>query len=537
MPFVLKPYSRYRPLIWQRVLVWGVVTTLVLVCLIYGFFYALTTPYLIPQFAAPIIILAGITIWALPDLKTAPTRTLEFLFFAYVAAAILWPNYIAFNPPGLPWITMIRLVGFPCAFILLLCVSVSKDFRRQTLGSMRAIPWLTPLYVSFLVVQAVSIGFSSTVGASLNLWVDAQINWTMMFFVSCYVFLKPGNAERWAVLLWAGAIVLSVLGFWEARLEHVPWAGHIPSFLKVDADYVENVLSGARRLGTDKYRLQGTHSTSLGLSEYLALTSPFVIHFMVDRAYPRAVRLLAALSLPLIFYTIVGTDARLGSVGFVVGCLLYLMSWAFLQWRQVKSSILGPAFVFGAPIFSAAFLAATLFIGRLHLIVWGGGNDRYSTQGRTDQYHMGIPKVMHHPWGYGIGRGAEELNYRNLGGGLTIDTYYLLVALDYGIIGFLLYYSALLLSAGFAVKVGHFEMPREREHTILVPTAVSLVVFTVTKSVFSQTENHYLQFIMMGLACALIYRIHSWPADKASTYNAGPAGPAPGAGRRRIGPA
>jgi hypothetical protein len=429
------------------------------------------------------------------------------LFFAYIASAILWPNYIALDAPGLPWITMIRLVGAPCMLALLICVSVSPSFREATARSATSIPWLLPLLTAFFVVQFISIAFSDQKMSSLNIYIDAQIGLTTAFFASCFIFLRPHRTERLAFILWVGAIMLAFFGIWEQRLEHVPWAGHIPSFLQVGDEYIERVLGGARRLGTGEYRLQANHSTSLGFAEYMALVTPFVIHFAVSTKYPTATRALAALSLPIIFFIIVGTGARLGTIGFVLSSLLYLLSWAFLQWRANKSSIFGPAFIFGAPVAAVAFFLATLVIGRLRLVIWGGANTSYSTQGRIDQYATGIPKVLSHPWGFGIGRGAEALNYRNLGDGLTIDTYYLLVALDYGVLGFLLYYGTLLLVAGYAVKVSHFEKAQDREQEMLIPVAISLIVFFVIKAVFSQIENHFLHFTLMGVACALIYRI------------------------------
>jgi hypothetical protein len=84
-------------------------------------------------------------------------------------------------------------------------------------------------------------------------------------------------------------------------------------------------------------------------------------------------------------------------------------------------------------------------------------------------------------------------------------------------LGFLLYYGALLLAAIYSMKVSHFEPLPERELTMLIPVGISLAVFIVIKSVFSQTENHFIPFILMGMACALIYRIRNATATSASS--------------------
>lgn len=505
-PFVLQPYAVDRPPLWRRAIGWAIPPTLVFVCLLYGFFYALTAPYLIPQFVAPIIILAALAVWALPDLSVAPTRTMEFVFFGFLAAELFWPGYLAVVLPGLPWITPIRLTGFPLAFLLLICVSTSRPFRTRVAEILRAVPGLWQLTTAFCVLAFLSVIWSTGRTDSINRLVDTQVGWTSIFFVSCYVFTRKGRPERWAYFMFAAAIYSVLIGFAEAKLGHVPWAGHIPSFLKVDDAYVQTVLGGAHRLGTDKYRVEGTHSTSLGLAEILALTTPFVLYFIVG-PYKVIFKLIAAASLPFIFFTIYQTDARLGMVGFFMSCLLYLLTWGLMRWRNLRQTLLGPAVVLSYPAVFVTFMTATFFVQRLKKLVWGGSNDKYSNQGRSDQWAMGLPKLAKHPWGFGVGRGGEELGYHNLGGVLTIDTYYLLVALDYGVIGFFLYYGTVLLVLGSSAWNGLMEQPRDREEGFLVPIAISLSVFFLIKSVFSQAENHPLIYMMMGMAAALIWRM------------------------------
>jgi len=503
--FVLEPYGA-EPTGIKRILAWLAIPSLTLLCLYLGFVYALTTPYMIPQFIAPLLILYMMVIWALPDLPGAPVRLMGNLFYAFVIAVLLWPNYLAIVPPGMPWITAIRLIGLPLTLVLLICVSVSPYLRAEMAAVLRSMPGLWKLIGWFVVIQVVSIAYSKSPGDSINAFVDVQVSCTVMFFVACFVALRPGSVELWAAIMWFSAVAISLCGFWEAKLQHVPWAGHIPSFLQVNDPYVQKVLAGVHRLGTDKYRVQGTHSTSLGLSEYLALTTPFVIHYMMGR-YRLWVRVLAIFSLPLIFFTIIQTDARLGVVGFFIAVLLYALCWGVIRWRTVKESILGPALVIAYPVIFALFMAATFFVQRLKKMVWGGQNTQFSNDGRHEQVQQGMPKVWSHPWGYGIGQGAVALDYHNEAGVLTIDTYYLLTALDYGILGFLVYYAAILVVIYNCAWWGLEDKPREKEETQLIPIGIALSAFFVIKSIFSQTENHTLQYMMMGMAAALVYRI------------------------------
>src|SRR3546814_3454577 len=90
-------------------------------------------------------------------------------------------------------------------------------------------------------------------------------------------------------------------------------------------------------------------------------------------------------------------------------------------------------------------------------MVWGGGAASYSTQARIEQYQKGLGLVMENPLGYGIGRGSVTLGFTNPEGVETIDTYYLLILLEYGVLGFLIFYGLFL--------TGIWKAGRSEEHT------------------------------------------------------------------------
>ncbi|RYD73784.1 MAG: hypothetical protein EOP84_21010, partial [Verrucomicrobiaceae bacterium] len=125
----LQPYQVSHPTGWRRYSVAALIFGVAIACIPYGFFYAITTPYLIVPLAAPLGVLAAIAIWALPDSRTRPLPGIETCFFTFLGAAIIWPNYIAISLPGLPWITVIRLFGFPLAFLFLVSLSTTPSFR------------------------------------------------------------------------------------------------------------------------------------------------------------------------------------------------------------------------------------------------------------------------------------------------------------------------------------------------------------------------------------------------------------------------
>ena len=504
-PTVLTPFKRDSLWGWSRTLPIIFAAALAGFCLFYGFTFALTAPFLLIQFFFPVLIVGAVTIWALPVTGKVPTGALDRMFFAFFVIMIIWPNYLAIALPGLPWITMVRLTGFPLTFLLAVSVSMSRDVRSSISNSFGALPFFPAIFVGFIIIQIFSIFTSASPIYSLNRFVVQQISWTVVFFTSCYVFLTPGRAEKWAGLIWLMTVYLCALAIWEYRIGHVIWAGHIPSFLRIEDESVNRMLAGSTRSGIN-YRSQATFSTALGLAEYLALAVPFLIYFVLSK-YSISVRSFSLMTIPVVFLVIILTDSRLGVVGFFIDVIVYGLLWGMLHWRNFKTSILGPAIVLAYPALFTAFIAATIFIGRLRVITWGGGKHAASNDGRALQNAAGIPLVLKRPWGYGIGDGAEALGFRTPEGAITIDNYYLLVALDYGIVGFILYYGAIALVIGNAAKYAMMDRPADREMDLLLPLTASLTSFFVIKSIFSQTENHPLAFMMMGMVCALVFRL------------------------------
>lgn len=505
-PVPLSPYCRRDPEKGLR----AILPALLLAGALYGFYFGQLAPFVVMPFLVPLVILGGLVIWTLPQARRGPERITARLLIAFLVVVPLWPNYLALALPGMPWITMSRIIGGPMILLLLICLSVSREFRARMRASAASIHPVAPMLGMFVALQLLSLPLAvlhgGSIGESAEALVVAQMNWTAIFFLSAWAFLHPGRATALATALIFAALALCLVGLLEWRLGAVPWAGHIPSFLKVQDPLVEKVLGGSARAATGAHRVQASYTTSLGFAEFLALTTPFVLHWAVHAQ--RLLHRLAALCLlPLIFWTILLTDSRLGVVGFFLSLLFYLFIHGVMKWRSERRGLLGPAIVLAYPLLFAGFLLSTVFIGRLGRMIWGGGAQSYSTQARIEQYDKGLTLFLQNPFGYGIGRGGATLGFTNQAGVGTIDTYYLLILLEYGAIGFLLFYglflAALWKSAHILLKS---PPPGGSEEGLLIPLVISLGNWIVIKSIFAQPDNHPLAFAMLGMTAALTLR-------------------------------
>jgi hypothetical protein len=474
-------------------------------CGVYGWLFAANAPQLMLPFAIPPVVFILLMIWSLPTGDYAPTRTLSGLFWAFFIAFILWPNYLAIALPGLPWLTLVRIINAPLVVAMLICVSVSQQFRSRIADCLKDSPFIWKCLALYVGIVTVTLPLAGAgIPVAINKFVVLMTTEITTFFLSAYIFLRPRRLEFWVYLLLGMDAFLCAIGWWENRLGYVPWVGHIPSFLKIDDPTVDRVLAGVVRAAINVHRVQSVQTTPLGFAELLGLSAPLALHLAINR-YPFVIRVAAAIMIPTIIYTIILTDSRLGFVSMIVGAALYLLLWALVRWREVRGSLFGPAIVLGYPAIFIAVVAATLLIGRIRAKVWGNGSQASSDESRKDQWHIAIPKLTHNPVGHGYGTAGAVLGYTNADGIPTVDSYYINLLLDSGVLGFAVYLAFFLGSAWLAAREA-VRAPGDRELRLLMPLSVTLVGFIVVKGVLSQDANHPLVYFYAGAIAALIHR-------------------------------
>ena len=479
---------------------------LAFVSFMYGIIFSAFGTFLLLQLVAPIFLIAGLTIWLLPEVERPPERVMAFLLWSFLTVLICWPNYLALVLPGMPWITFTRLTSVPLALTLLVCLSVSTPIRQTLALVLDEFPYMWKFFAIFMGIAFISIGFSSNASASFSKFIVAQLYWTLVFITSCFIFTRPGSAVAFCRIVLICTVFVCAIALSEWRKQDLLWAGHIPSFLKVDDQTLSMILTASMRQASGVYRVKSVFSTPLGLAEFLAYSAPFLVYMTISKG-PLVMRAISLITIPMALYVIILTDSRLGMIGFFMTGFLYLFAAGATRWHSNRESIVGPLIVISYPAVLALFLAASLAWRRLHNMVWGGGAQQFSSQARAGQIAAGLPKIMSHPWGYGIGRGGETLHYANPVGVFSIDSYYLSVALEYGIVGFIVYYMIFIFAIYYGTKSAI--KAKSTETKLLVPLVIALVNFTVIKSVFSQEDNHPLIFLMLGAIMALSYRVTS----------------------------
>ncbi|MDQ2878625.1 MAG: O-antigen ligase family protein [Pseudomonadota bacterium] len=499
-PAVLKPFSphragrRMRPASLLFVLSYSAIT---------GALVALLPAQLLFLLAIPLLVAVVVILWLLPEGAPPPVALLTALLVWFIGANTLWPSYISVDLPGLPWINPQRIVAFALLTVALWSYSTSGTMRAEIAEILRTVPFLRVAFWLFWATTVITLAFSSEIGMSLNKWFNNQIFWTGMFGLAAWLGTKGGAIERVVrVILWT-TILVSLEVIYEFHIGQVPWLDHIPSFMTVDQAYLVNVLKSQGRAGTDIYRAHGTFTVSLVCAEYLAIIFPFLIHELVIvpglfRKLLMFAGSLAALSAMWL------TNARSAMIGFFIAVFLYGGFAAYRYWRRQRQSLIGVSALAMMPIAAMIFLALAITWPRLHTMTFGGSQHQPSSLARDDQWAMGLPKIRSNPVGYGVGRSGQTLGYANLGGQLTIDTYYLSLVLEYGVLGYAAFMAMFLTPLFVGLKLYLRALPGEE--SMAGPIAIALLNFIVIKAVSSTEFNMPLAFVLLGFLVAVAWR-------------------------------
>lgn len=479
---------------------------LALACLIYGFFYGLTAPSLIVAFIAPIFVLAALIIWALPHQRTAPTLGIEFLYGAFFVALVVWPNYVAISLPGLPWITMLRILGLPMVMLLLLSLSVSPEFQQRTRESVNGIKLSWIFMRAFILVQIVTLIFSKTIGASTQLVFNEQVYFTSVFVIGSVIFRKISNVERYWFLLCVLSLPIMLILQIESSEQHLPWMKTIPAFLQINDATVKRILVPSYRAGTNFFRAKATFSTQLETAEYLGLLTPFLLYFGFYKKQYIA-KILSFSMIPVVFISIRLTDSRLGLVAMLVSFLLYGMLWSIVRWRSRPGDLMAAAVVYAYPAIFIGGLGLVMASHTLHDMVFGGGAQVSSNEARSTQLQMAMKGFMAAPWGHGAGQDGDAMGYANISQ-ITVDNYFIALLLDYGALGIIFWYGMFIVAIVEAVRCSiSSRYAGTREAALLAPLAVALSAFLVVKWVHAGDYNHPIAYMMLGMVSALIYNL------------------------------
>lgn len=498
---ILSPYTRRVDDAQHRIVKLIGVTALIFLAMVLGFFIGIfgLPGWYIP--AIPVVFLLGISGWLAPDVDTDLNKPITTTLLVYLVVLLIWPRYIAFNAPGLPWVSLQRLAMAILVLLFCYAFSTSSRVRRHMADVLQSQPRMSQIFMAWVLIHFLML-FVGRLNGFSN-WINQTLIWNFAFLSAAYVGSLEGVALKAFRIIIMAAVVTSAIVIPEVHLNRPIWADSIPAFLAVDPEIVQLIAEGRQRIG--EYRAISIFAESVSYAEFVGMMVPFTMLAIV-RAPNSARMVLAIAAFILLFTAGLLTQSRTAMVGFIVGILAFFAIWVVRRYHKtyVQRDIIAPALLYSLPAIALSTLLVILSSTTLTRRVFGGGEHAASNDGRIAQWEMAMPKILSNPFGYGVGTISEVVPYVNLANVFTIDSYPINLLIEFGVAGFLLFVCFFVFAIVLGIRM--FFSGATVEQQVAGAAACSLISFLTSRTVLSTNGSQPFAFLLAGLILGLWWR-------------------------------
>ena len=403
-----------------------------------------------------------------------------------------FPNYLPFKFGPLPGVNPHRIAFAAVLMTGIYTLIASRQARASLTRNLSNALLPFCLLMAFLIWQFLTAVIGQEPIFSVYYVLKNVIPPLSILIVALACVRDWRDIQRTAVFLLLGAAITCIAGL-------IEWRTHLNVFLKyfpvssTDEAGLEWILADKSRGGD--YRVSATFGHPLLLAEFLCMVLPLVL-MLAARAVERSSRILAWLMLPAmaamiyLSYTRSSLIAALSSV--IVMTLVFGVRFgsnrkrpglAMFGWLAVVGALTVGAILSG----SAAYLAK----GRTE-------GETGSSQARLLMLERGKAVLEARPvQGYGPGMAAVKIGRLPGARGLTIDSYFLSVALESGYVGLALFSSAMLMVVLRGMRAGIRTLGTPSWSLIALSTGI--LASLIVKLVLSLTDNFELLYLLIGL--------------------------------------
>lgn len=453
-----------------------------------GVLSTLIFPPMALVFLAPLAIVIA---FKAPAMRAAPRSLIMPLIYFGVLLLPLWPVYIHVKPGPLPILTPPRLILYAVSIFWaydMICSPLRRGQLASALKRGRCIALPAGL---FFMLGLFSLPMAEGRALAIPEFFRQAMIWLLPFLAFATYVRRPRELKIIVTLLaitggisGAGAIAEFLSGKLLANLLS-PFIG------SSGGEWLE--IAKAEKVRDGVFRAQFTHTHPLSLGEFLALMAPVAFALAISEK-GWAKKCAWALCLALLLGGAYSTNSRasLLIIGFALSICSAIYAFRFMKtaaaWRfKPAAALLSLFLILGSPLIAAG----------VYKVVAGeaGQSTARSSQTRLDQIEQAWPKIKERPiGGYGAGRSARVLGF--WGRTLTIDNYYLTLALDFGLPGPIVFGAMVIgmarLSARGSRSSGH------GMRAVYIGLAGASGGLLVMRAVVSQTGNLSILFVLLG---------------------------------------
>lgn len=358
--------------------------------------------------------------------------------------AFLWPRYLYVNVGG-KGVGGYVVMTAALLVVALLVFLFSPDRQTKALAGFARGGIVLFAFVAFYGWRLIADSASPSGGDALGLTWQEIVTTGGWLFIAAILYTDTTARRAVPLLISLCAIIASGFGLLEfVQQRPIFEIFNFSAFANMDPQLIEVLQHGSSLEG--QYRIKSIFNHPILYGQIMALTIPFALHFILHRGF--FYKLMAIVQLIAIIFSILVCESRSPLIIVVVSAISYLAVYYF-DIRRARRLV-----VFAAMTVIMIIATPTLISKAINLTVGESARDARSAQTRVVQLQRGQFALNVRPiFGYGNGTALQYGGVQNSTSKLvTIDNYYLSIAIECGYVGLILFMFMMISFAIFGIS-------------------------------------------------------------------------------------
>lgn len=417
-------------------------------------------------------------------------KTYNAAFPVLIFLLVAWPKYWLFPMPGGFAISpfSVLTLAMLATFAFTLTDARVRLYVATTLARHRT---LFLLYLSWIIWRLLCDALGQTPQASLATTLRSVVYGEFILVLGLIALSRQKTRTTIPSVLLLAVLVATLIGAyeWSVRRTFADIMGI--SFAGLDETAILSASRQAIAFYRDgAYRAASLFSHSIVFAQYAGAMAPLALH--ACRFGHGGTRLLGAMALCCIPIVMLISGARSGVVVLIVALGAYALL-TLLGRRATPKRLLASLIALGL----AALLLASPLQSLTDLLIRGDtGAEQMSTNARAEMLANGLRAIQERPiFGHGDGRSPDIAGLTGRHNIRTIDNLYLSVAVDFGIVGLVLFLS--FLATAIATMARGLATADRNLQSAYLATAIAILV---GQSVITIPDNMAIIYLLIGLA-------------------------------------
>jgi hypothetical protein len=448
---------------------------------------AIIFPPALALIVAPLAILIA---FAAPRGRAAPKAWAMRLVLIAAALLPLWPIWLNLKLGPAPILTPPRLILYALSALWLFDMIVSPLRRGQFALAIRRSRSVSGFVFGFFALGLLSLPLAEGRASAIPEFFRQSIIWLLPYCATITYVRRRREFETVIKIMTLSAVAVAAIAIVEFATRTL-LANVLSPLINDSAEWLR--IAQAQKIRDGLFRAQSVHTHPLSLGEHLAMMAPFALGFAVAATSQKS----RALWVAALFVLTLGALATSSRAALIVLPLALTITIAIFSARALRRFA-------DSPLRPVAGLLALMLIAASPVAMMGayrlaageaGASTANSSESRIAQIEMALPKIAKRPvGGYGSGRSTRVLGY--WGNTLTMDNYYLTLALDLGIPGPLCLIG--IFGAVMATALARAGALPARSGALYVGLFCCAFVLLITRSISSQTGNIAIMLMIFG---------------------------------------